>query len=481
MILLPRCYVAGQKQGNVWYFGNHAGVSFNSGVPVALTDGQLPIYSFHNEGSAAISESNGSLLFYTNGMTVWNRDHQVMQNGTGLLGNFSSTQSSFIIPDPAHPNRYFYVFTVGSGFCCNGSISDGFRYSKVDICQDNLRGAVLAGQKNIRLVDTVAEKIAATRHANGKDYWILTHKFYSDEFWALHLSSNGITDTVITSIGTSHKNDLSGSQGQLKISPDGRRIAIAAGNSDQILEVFHFDNATGIVSNALYLAKPNNNQASMYGVEFSPDNTKLYAYGLASAGLVRSILVQYNLTAGGGSAAAVNASIFELFNYSTGYMDGRGLQAGPDQKIYCVSTQDATTLAVINQPNVAGAGCNFQDKKVSLAGRVASYSLPSFVSNFDYSNKLASCDTGSTIEPVTNTCMILSNPFSASAEYRFNNPSGYRHSLGIYNSIGQLVRNISNITTDRVQIERHSLAKGMYFLVLYRDSRVMMKCKFMIL
>jgi hypothetical protein len=65
----------GQKQGNIWYFGDRAGISFNSGTPVALLDGQTTICSsqLHNEGSSTISDSSGSLLFYCNGQTIWKK------------------------------------------------------------------------------------------------------------------------------------------------------------------------------------------------------------------------------------------------------------------------------------------------------------------------------------------------------------------------------------------------------------------------
>jgi len=145
----------GQKQGNIWYFGNFAGVDFNPGSPVALLNGQIP--SVGNEGSSSIADSSGSLLFYSNGETIWNKNHSVMQNGSGLLGNYSSTQSSIIVPDPANPNKYFYIFTVSSGMCCGGNISDGLRYSKIDMCLDSTRGGVILNQKNIKLVDTFAE------------------------------------------------------------------------------------------------------------------------------------------------------------------------------------------------------------------------------------------------------------------------------------------------------------------------------------
>ncbi len=103
----PWCY--GQNQGNNWCFGNFAGVEFVDGTPTAIMDGQLGFVGIHNhnEGTSSISDSFGSLLFYSDGMTVWNRNHEVMDGGTDLLGNFSSTQSSIVVPDPAEPNELF--------------------------------------------------------------------------------------------------------------------------------------------------------------------------------------------------------------------------------------------------------------------------------------------------------------------------------------------------------------------------------------
>jgi hypothetical protein len=96
-----------QQEANIWYFGRYLGLDFNSGVPVPLNDGQLNT----TEGVATISNSNGNLLFYTDGIRVWNKLHQVMPNGTNLFGNPSSTQSAVIVPKIGDTTRY-YVFTV---------------------------------------------------------------------------------------------------------------------------------------------------------------------------------------------------------------------------------------------------------------------------------------------------------------------------------------------------------------------------------
>ena len=95
------------NEGNIWYFGYNAGLDFNSGFPVLLNNGQLSTY----EGCASICDNNGNILFYTDGMVVYNSNHITMPNGTGLLGNNSSTQSSIIVKKPLS-NSIYYIFTV---------------------------------------------------------------------------------------------------------------------------------------------------------------------------------------------------------------------------------------------------------------------------------------------------------------------------------------------------------------------------------
>jgi len=376
-----------QKQGNIWYFGNFAGVDFNSGSPIALLNGQTGPVSV--EGTSCIADSSGSLLFYSNGVTIWNKSHNVMQNGSGLLGNYSSTQSSIIVPDPANPNKYYYIFTVSSGMCCGGNITDGLRYSKIDMCLDSSRGGVIPNQKNIKLVDTVTEKIAVTRHANGIDYWILTHKFYSNQFYALQLSPAGIIDTIISSVGTNHTGSLFGTQGQMKISPNGQRIAVAASNNLKILDLFDFNNSNGIVSNHMAISKPNNNNADVYGVEFSLDNSKLYATGLSTSGTLFPFLIQYDLSSN--NITSINASLYSFYTNNSGSISGKGLQIGPDGKIYIPSKNNTGTLGVISNPNLLGSSCNYVDQAISLGGKQCAWTLPSFIANYDYSNKLVKC------------------------------------------------------------------------------------------
>src|SRR5688572_15782308 len=90
-----------QKERNIWYFGNKAGLDFNTSPPSVLNNSQMNT----DEGSASIADAQGNLLFYTNGENIWNKNHQVMANGSGLMGSFSTSQSALIIKRPGSNSK----------------------------------------------------------------------------------------------------------------------------------------------------------------------------------------------------------------------------------------------------------------------------------------------------------------------------------------------------------------------------------------
>jgi hypothetical protein len=190
-VLLIQHVLLAQNQGNVWYFGRNAGIDFNSGQPVALTDGALNTL----EGSASISDPNGVLQFYTDGVTVWNRNHQVMSNGTGLTGHFSTTQSATIIKKPG-ANTIYFIFTVA----IEGR-QDGLKYSEVDmILQGGLGG--INSNKNINIVNPTCEKVTIIKHCNNTNYWVITRLLGSNTFHSYLLTAAGLSTTpIISNIG----------------------------------------------------------------------------------------------------------------------------------------------------------------------------------------------------------------------------------------------------------------------------------------
>lgn len=350
-----------QNEANIWYFGQNAGLDFNSGVPVPLLDGELNT----DEGCASISDGNGDLLFYTDGITVWNRNHTVMLNGTGLNGDVSSTHSAIVIPKPNDPNIY-YIFTVDEV-----AEPNGLQYSEVDMTLDGGLGGITEN-KNILLFTPTTEKITAIKSSTANEYWVVSHKWNSNEFIAYNISDTGVNITpVISAVGTFvYSTNLDAGLGQIKISPDGTKIAVARSQGLSEVQLFDFDASTGMVSNPLTLIDINPNTEQVYGIEFSPNSKVLYV------GIIGNGVFQYNLQAG--SSTDIINSQLELTSLPRPY---GALQLATDGKIY-VAKNNQFYIDVIDNPNVVGLGCNYQFEYLYLDGRRSKFGLPPFIQTF---------------------------------------------------------------------------------------------------
>ncbi len=141
IIIFSNILLFAQNEANWWFFGNHAGLDFSHGWPQPVQNSQINT----GEGCSSISSGSGELQFYTDGSTIWDRNGNIMPNGTGMSGNSSSTQSGVIVPTPGNPNK-FYVFSVDAHPNASGT-GQGLRYSLVDMTLNGGNGDVVATEK----------------------------------------------------------------------------------------------------------------------------------------------------------------------------------------------------------------------------------------------------------------------------------------------------------------------------------------------
>ncbi|MFD2785068.1 T9SS type B sorting domain-containing protein [Hymenobacter rubripertinctus] len=364
LALLLSLSARAQFETSQWYFGNQAGLDFRTGTPVPLTNGLL----YSAEGCSSRADSLGNLLLYTNGVTIWNQRHQVMAGGASLRGNTSTTQY-LVVAQPGRRGLYYLLSPDKK------DETNGFRYSVIDMGRQNGLGEVV--QREVPLHPTSSERVAAVPHANGRDLWILGHERATDVFFAYLLTAQGLGASPVLSRDALAPRSVQ-VIGQLKASPDGRRLAMAIGSLDPqqpagtpSVELLDFDPATGRLSNPVLL--PPARMAS-YGVEFSPNGRLLYV----SDPFSKSIY-QYDVTAANVAASALPVP-------SSAGPDQQGgtpsaLQLGPDGRIYVAqsTTVGTTRMGVIIDPDRRGAACAYLPLGVELAGRRSVLGLPSFV------------------------------------------------------------------------------------------------------
>ena len=414
-----------QGEASHWYFGNGAGLIFDTSSGTVSPTSAAASTINTNEGCSSISDSNGNLLLYTDGQNVWDKNHQIMPNadyfaGSGLLGDPSSTSSGLIIPRPGNPDNY-YIFTVdephhnnawaypkqgpadingntltqyddangNGGFVPNGDdgFNNGLNYSLVDLTLNGGYGDVVSTEKNRPLLTydpldqeqvsfKCSEKITAVEHDDGQSYWVISH--FLDIFYAFRVDGSGVNTTPETSqitplitLNGYRRNSI----GYLKSSPDGTKLAIChneqgdtqgqnSNTTSGSFWIYDFDDSTGIVSNPVNLMS----NSGVYGAAFSTDSSKLYS-------TANNTVYQFDLNA---MDVSGSQTIIQQQSRFIG-----AIQLAPNGKIYIANTASNNSLDVINTPDELGVLCDYVTSGQPLAaGTEANLGLPPFIQSF---------------------------------------------------------------------------------------------------
>jgi len=425
LILFSSSILFSQNEFSKWYFGSSAGLDFSTTPPTILTNGALNAA----EGCATISDSNGNLLFYGNPNYIVNSTHSLMANGSGLLGNLSTTQGLVTVKQPGN-NSLYYAFTIDQAGGANGA-----RYSIVDMALAAGLGSVTV--KNATLYTPSCEKQVAVRHCNGKDVWIVSHEYGTNNFRAYLLTSNGLNPTpVITAIGETpgqgNTNGLISAIGHMKVSPDGKKLALAVYGASVPstlglggFQLFDFDASSGVISNSLILLNSTNSIGSPYGIEFSQDGTKLYGTASPSINNMPATLYQWDIC-----SQFTTAIIASQYSINIGNIGANALQRGIDNKIYMAQAGPGIvqSLNVINNPNNTGSNMNYVSAGQSIGSQQCKQGLPNYINPYTkptpapLSNSIACQKVTFAVPPVTT--------FSSGCSSTPYPPSGYLWDFG---------------------------------------------------
>ncbi|WP_405368965.1 gliding motility-associated C-terminal domain-containing protein [Nonlabens sp. Asnod2-A12] len=381
-----------QMEASWWIFGNGAGLEFTPNPQVRSTAPFLLASGYNQEeGVASISDDAGNLLFFTNGSDVWNRNGSIMPNGSGLLGNASSTQAAIIVKAPETPGVYF-IFTVGTA-----SGGGPLAYSRVEMSLNGGLGDVVSGVKNIILLQSSAEKVSATIKTGSNNAYVMTFAErnatatsagtgnYDSLFtWEVRgIPGAGISFVAATPIPQAANGNLpyytttlasaTSVNGMLRTSPDGTKIAIANNN-------FGTPSVTSGSGCYLYEFNPGNGQfagaglqldaGAVYGVEFSKTSQYLYCETGSRFGTVTRDVFQFDL-------CDTNNIIASKNTLATGAPDGRGtLQLGPDGIIYAARADSNFLGAILNADR---ATATYVSDYIDLSPGISREGLPVFI------------------------------------------------------------------------------------------------------
>lgn len=446
---------------------HNCGIDFNSGVADTFTVYRDLGFFITNAG---ICDTNGQLLFYSNGDYIANRTHGRLLNATffnpTITGDttygLNGVQTVLILPRPSHPDQYIVFHVNGENFVANNQSELQplqLWYSKVDMNLDGGLGGIVAGEKTVTIIDDTLTwgRITACKHANGRDWWVITHRYYSDLYYKLLLTP----DTILVSqqnIGRIVTNDVGG---MAWFSPDGSKYAMIS--VDNKLDLLNFDRCTGDFSLIEEITIPVN--YASFGCAFSPSGRFLYAN-------TNTYIFQYDTWANP-IANSIDTVAWWDGSYSplatTFFME----HLAPDNKIYITTFQGTDKLHVIEYPDSAGIACHVVQSAITLPSLNA-LSLPN-AANYDLGPVVGSvCDslnTGIAESEISKSISINPNPAHDYYWINYELNTNDQMRFEIYSSVGRLIdqRDLYGYFRS-LRMDCSEYARGIYVYKLFKKG-----------
>jgi hypothetical protein len=439
---------AHSQQGisNIWLlgYGSAAGVApygishfdFISGSPVITYD-SLAMDFRHTH--ANISDSLGNLLFYTNGVYIADASNDTMQNGSGInpsaytntsLDGISLPQGALILKKPGNDNQY-YIFhnTIDNYPQSFSSVAHYLYLSIVDMDQNGGLGAVILKNHPV-ITDTLnCGKITATKHANGRDWWVVCHRANTNMYYKMLVTPYGMPTVSSQNIGLVRQWDY----GQAKFSPNGNKFAYY--HYFNGLDIMDFDRCTGMFSNCISdLSLPFH--PGNVGCEFSSTSQFLYVSNIFK-------VYQYEVTAVNVLSTKVEVAVWDTFA-QPGIPQLEAYlcipQLAPDGKIYITTGNSTTYLTEIEFPYLPGTFCNVLQHNVLLPAYYFN-TLPNHPNYFLGKIPGSPCDTVTGVNSNENVELIINaypNPSKGNftLTYPVQSDAG---NLQIYNLDGRII------------------------------------------
>lgn len=284
--------VFAQDPNNHWKLGA-SDLNFSTNPPTVST------VTSGGFGSASISDDNGDLLFYTDGKTVWNKNHLQMQGnpyGIGYGSSFKMTQKAIIVPHPGNSKQY-YVFTTENEVFIGESTYPGYsyRYFLVDFSDPTYPlGKVVAPPNpydnylkdaggNQILYTFTFRPLTLVKNASNDGYFLIgiqANSATSSTFLAYKITSTGLNLTPIESIVSNNttfeesphdaSEFFSKPYGIIKFSPDNNKLGVLV-----MINHFHLGPQTYNYSSRFFTLNFNNSTGTFSG--FSLINDELYS------------------------------------------------------------------------------------------------------------------------------------------------------------------------------------------------------------
>jgi len=432
----------------------------------------------------SISDTNGNFLFATNGGHVIGMNLTYLPHGDSLsygwAYNVQNGQGNaiplgnMILPKPMNDSLYYVFHEMFDWVQIAGgtmALTTQMLYSVINQKLNQGIGDIILKNQRI-ILDTLHTGFTATRHANGRDWWLIVPRNDTQSFHIILFSKAGIQEVKRQDIGNlGCLNPPLSTYLSLHFSPQGNRLAIAArartdwnfgSPSYTWIRLYDFDRCTGTLSNFRESCEyKNDSSLNHYSAVFSPNGQYLYA----SDGL---IIDQFDISVNDfGSTRQLIATWDGYIDTITGYKTLFGWPELFSDNLIYYPANSINYLHVIENPDLAWPGCQVIQRKVQTSRNIGHW-LPNFP-NFRLGPVSGSvCDSLNVGLAVQNPEMfhlnLVPNPAD---EYTLCQITGNNTTvdgiLYVYEPSGRILWQ-AGVNSKEIPINTKNLACGLYLL-----------------
>jgi hypothetical protein len=372
--------MAQEKSDYHWIMGYPPNTpeEFYGGVDFSFNSNQVSPNYFHTQSfcneNACLSTPSGRLLAYSEGCRLYNADHEIIVNGDSLAfgdawlsyceeGGYPGTQHHLLLPWPGDSSKAILLYLKYT----DNYLSTPLYFSEIVFDDQNPLGRVIKKDEFV-INPGLTALLTGTKHANGRDWWIVLPEGETNRFFTFLLDSTGISLISTQALGDPVGPRAHSSQAIF--TPDGKKyIRFNPWNG---LDIFDFDRCTGQLSNPIESGPLSDPVLPVGGVACSVDARYMYVSN-------RLFLYQYDL-----HQADILSSRVLVGTYD-GYADPFAttfyqMLLAPDGKIYMFSSNGVKSLHVIHHPERKGLLCDLRQHDIKLPAHnsVGSPTMPYF-------------------------------------------------------------------------------------------------------
>lgn len=338
-----------QHENDTWLFGKGLGMQFRNGASFPLAAPAHASSKYIYTMASISDQQTGQLIFYTNGVSVFNKYHQIVAGSTFSSQNYGPR---FFARDPADSLRYYLFYSNGYTLFYDLYDSRGFGSTiiKADLISTNCH-----------------DRFTIVRQLYNNGYWLITHHNTDNVFETYRVTSDGVEKKAIISTTTETRKwpTTNTFYNDIAVTTDGKQFAVIDNNGasprDKFILIYDFDKRCGTVTLNREMAAPTFIYDACY------DATGKYLYVATTSGGSNNSICRADLS------IPKTTDTLPITPIITAIDPIHRLKLGPDNKIYVTKEELIETgyspsryIDVLNNPSSL-SGLNYQNKIFNLS------------------------------------------------------------------------------------------------------------------